>query len=115
MIRFQADADLNQNILLAAVRRFPSLDFQSATDAGLAGLSDLEVLEVASGQGRVLVTHDKKTMPRYLAEFIRSKCSAGILVVPQSLSVSRVVEDLLLIASATELDEWVDRIAYLPL
>jgi len=29
MIRFQADADLNQTILLAAVRRSPALDFQS--------------------------------------------------------------------------------------
>jgi len=57
MIRFQADADLNQNVLLAAVRRLPSLDFQSATDAGLAGLTDLEVLTLASEQGRVLVTH----------------------------------------------------------
>jgi len=48
MIRFQADADLNQTILLAAVRRAPTLDFQSATDTGLAGLSDLEALLLAS-------------------------------------------------------------------
>jgi len=54
MIRFQADADLNQAILLATVRRFPRLDFQSATDAGLAGLTDLEVLTLASEQGRIL-------------------------------------------------------------
>lgn len=36
MIRFQADADLNQGIVLATIRRLPTLDFQSATEAGLA-------------------------------------------------------------------------------
>jgi hypothetical protein len=70
MIRFQADADLNQAILLATVRRFPRLDFQSATDAGLAGLTDLAVLALASEQGRILVTHDKRTMPLHFATFI---------------------------------------------
>jgi len=57
----------------------------------------------------------KKTMSRCFAELIEATRSAGVLVVPQSLPVSRVVEDLLLIASATEPEEWVDRIAYLPL
>ena len=115
MIRFQADADLNQAILLATVRRFPRLDFQSATDAGLAGLTDLEVLTLASEQGRILVTHDKRTMPLHFGTFIEGSQSPGVLVVPQSLSVARVAEDLLLIASATQPNEWVNRIVFLPI
>jgi len=39
-IRFQADADLNQIILLATVRREPSIDFQTAEAAGLAHRRD---------------------------------------------------------------------------
>ena len=115
MIRFQADADLNQAILLATVRRFPRLDFQSATDAGLAGLTDLEVLTLASEQGRILVTHNKRTMPLHCGTFIQGTQSPGVLVVPQSLSVAWVVEDLLLIVSATQSDEWVNRIVFLPI
>jgi hypothetical protein len=115
MIRFQADADLNQAILLATVRRFPRLDFQSATDAGLAGLTDLAVLALASEQGRILVTHDKRTMPLHFATFIDRTQSPGVLVVPQSLSVARVADDLLLIVSATQSDEWVNRIVFLPI
>lgn len=88
MIRFQADADLNQTILLATVRRSPGLDFQSASDAGLAGLSDPEVLKLASEQGRILVTHDKKTMPHHFADFIQGFRSAGVLIVPQYLPTS---------------------------
>jgi hypothetical protein len=112
MIRFQTDADLNQAILLATVRRFPRLDFQSATDAGL---TDLEVLTLASEQGRILVTHDKRTMPLHFAIFIKGTQSPGVLVLPQSLSVARVADDLLLIAAATQSDEWLNRIVFLPI
>lgn len=70
MIRFQADADLNQGILLATIRRLPVLDFQSATEAGLAGLIDPQVLGLSPGQGRILVTHDMRTMPHHFASFI---------------------------------------------
>jgi hypothetical protein len=37
-IRFQADADLNEIILLAVMRREPLIDFQTATAGRLAGL-----------------------------------------------------------------------------
>lgn len=69
-VRFQADADLNQIILLAVIRREPSIDFQSAVTADLPGVEDPEVLARAARESRVLVTHDRKTMPRHFADFI---------------------------------------------
>jgi hypothetical protein len=53
-------------------------------------------------------------MPRHFAEFITSETSAGLLVIPQSLSVTAAVEELILIWSATEAEEWVNRISTLP-
>ena len=41
---FQADADLDQTIVTAVLRREPGVDFQTASVAGLAGRSDIEVL-----------------------------------------------------------------------
>jgi len=114
-IRFQADADLNQLILLAAVRREPAIDFQTAVAAGLMQLRDREVLAIAARERRVLVTHDQKTMPRHFADFITTETSTGLLVIPQHLSVAAAAEDLLLIWSATEADEWINRICFLPL
>jgi hypothetical protein len=67
-IRFQADADLNQAIVAAVLRRLPETDFRSATDAGLPGLHDLDVLALAAREGRLLVTHDQNTMPKYFGE-----------------------------------------------
>jgi hypothetical protein len=114
-IRFQADADLNQIILLAAVRREPSIDFLTAETAGLVGLKDPEVLVVAAGDGRVLVSHDQKTMPRHFAEFSAHTPSPGLLLIPQHLSIAAAVEDILLIWGASEVEEWVNRLRYLPL
>ena len=114
-VRFQADADLNQIILLATIRREPAIDFQTAMTAGLPGVADLQVLARAAKDGRVFVTHDRKTMPRHFAEFIVRETSPGLLVIPQSLSVAAAVEDLILIWSAKEAEEWVNRISILPL
>jgi hypothetical protein len=114
-IRYQADADLNEIILLAAVRREPVIDFQTALAAGLAHLQDPEVLAIAARERRILVTHDQRTMPRHFANFIGQNASYGVLVVPQHIPAPVVVENLLLIWSATEAEEWINRICFLPL
>ncbi len=114
-IRFQADADLNRIILLATVRREPSIDFQTADAAGLAHRRDTDVLVMAARGGRMLATHDKKPIPRHFAEFITTETSPGLLVVPQHLAVATVTEDLLLIWFSTEAEEWINRISFLPL
>ncbi|MGA1195159.1 MAG: DUF5615 family PIN-like protein [Candidatus Latescibacterota bacterium] len=114
-VKFQADADLNQTILQGTIRRELSIDFRTAYEAGLSGLSDPEVLAIASGDGRILVTHDQKTMPRHFGEFIIAQTSPGVLVVPQHFSISSMIDELILIWSITEANEWINRICYLPL
>jgi hypothetical protein len=47
-VRFQADADRNHTILLAAIRQEPAMDFRSAAQAGLEGIPDPEVLAAAA-------------------------------------------------------------------
>ena len=115
IIRFQADADLNQAIVDATTRREPGLDFQTAQDADLEGVQDPEVLARAAREGRILVSHDAKTMPRHFGDYITHSTSPGVFIVPQHLPVRVAAEELLLIWSATEASEWVNRICRLPL
>lgn len=112
--KFQADADLNQEIIRALTRREPGVDFRTAHSAGLAGLSDPQVLEVAARDGRILVTSDRRTMPRHFAEFIKANVSPGLVIVSQNVSAATAAEELLLIWLATEHEEWVDRICTIP-
>jgi hypothetical protein len=81
----------------------------------LAGVGDQEVLALAAPAGRVLVTHDRKTMPKNFAEFIVHTSSSGVIVIPQKLPVRAAVEDLLLIWTASEAEEWTKRMQVLPL
>ena len=114
-VRFQADADFNQIIVSAVVRRVPSVDFRTASVTGLAGLDDSAVLAKAAEDGRILVTHDQSTMPGHFRQFIASQTSPGLIVVSQQLAIRHVADDLILIWSATTSKEWTNRIAYLPI
>jgi hypothetical protein len=114
-LRFQTDADLNQTTLHAGVQREPALDFQTAAAAGLTGLRDHKVLAFAACDGRVLVTHDQKTMLRYFAAFIATATSPGVLMIAQRLRMATAVADLLLIWSTMDAEEWRNTIRFLPL
>ena len=114
-VRFQADADLKHAIVSATLRREPMIDFQTAISAELAGRDDLEVLGIAARAGRLLITHDKRTMPPHFARFIADNTSPGVLIASQRLSIDVVVDEILLIWFASDADEWIDRIAHLPL
>ena len=113
--RFQADADLNRHIVSATKRREPMVDFRTAQEAGLSGLDDEGVLAFGASEGRILVSHDRQTMPQHFGEFIQGHTSPGLLIVSQYLPVSAAAEELLLIWFASEADEWTNQIASLPL
>lgn len=114
-IRFQADADFNQIIVSAIVRRVPAIDFRTATAASLAGLKDADVLTLAAREGRILVSHDQTTMPGHFAEFVRASHSPGLIVVPQHLPLRAVVDDLILVWTVSRPEEWSNRVAFLPI
>jgi hypothetical protein len=69
--RFQADADLNEDIVTAVLRREPEIDFHTADEAGLRGLPDNAVLALAAQENRILISHDRRTMSRHFAEIHR--------------------------------------------
>lgn len=113
-IRFQADADLNEDIVAGILRREPRVDFQTAGQAGLRGLDDVQALAMAARDGRVLVSHDRKTMPRHFAEFLRSNRSPGLFIVSQKTDLLSAVEELLCVWAASEAEEWVNTICTIP-
>ena len=114
-IRFQADEDLDEDIITGLRRREPGLDFRTSLEAGLESLHDLDVLERAADQGRVLVSHDRRTMPHHFATFIGRQKSPGGLIVSQRTATAAAIDELLLIWTASEAEEWVNRIVLLPL
>lgn len=114
VIRFQADADLRQAIVTGVIRREPNLDFRSANEAGLEGIKDPEVLALAARDGRVLVTHDRKTMPSEFGQFITSQTSSGVLILSQNLPIGEAIDAIVLVWEASTAEEWIDQIMTFP-
>jgi hypothetical protein len=67
-----------------------------------------KVLEIAAEQGRMLVTHDRKTMPYEFGGYVLERTSPGVVIVPQELPVPQAMYELLLMWSASTAQEWED-------
>src|SRR5437867_6489991 len=94
-IRFLADASLNHEVVTILRRREPRLDIRTAHEAQLRGLPDPEVLRLAAGESRLLLTADRATMPHHFAAFIATADSPGVLIIPPHLSVREAAQAIL--------------------
>ena len=114
-IRFQADNDLHEDILRSAKRLRPEIDFQRAPELGLhLGVNDPEVLWLCADEGRMLVTHDRHTMPDHFIEFIKHRDSPGVFVVSRKLPIGKAAEWLVLFWEASEAEEHRNQIIDIP-
>jgi predicted nuclease of predicted toxin-antitoxin system len=109
-IRFLADEDLNRDIVDGLRRIEPALDFETATQAGLLGMPDPEVLALAAAADRVLVSHDFHTMPWHFADFIAEHESAGVILISQKMDLRDAIEGLLSQWAESNTEEWRNRI-----
>jgi hypothetical protein len=115
-IRFQADADLNFDIVKAVRSREPSIDFASAVDSQLRAISDPEILERAAIAERVVVTHDRRTMLNHFRNRLSTgKSSPGLLVVSQTAPVGPVVDAIIVLWSVSGPADLRDQVYHLPL
>ena len=95
MVTFGADENLNLLIIRGFRRRKSDLDIILIQDVGLRTEDDPIILAWAAEAGRVLLTHDIRTMPGFAAQRI----AAG-----QKMSVLVVVPDQMPIGPAIDLD-----------
>ena len=113
--RFLADADFNQKIILGLLQREPTINFQTASQGHVIGRPDLEVLAIAARENRILISHDRGTMPAHFTRFTATQSSPGLILVAQEIDIGTAIEDLLLIWAASTLEEWRDKIGFVPL
>lgn len=116
MLRFLADEDLNRAIVRGVQRVNPDIDIVRVQDVGLRTQEDIVILNWAANEGRVLLTHDVTTMPEQAYErVINNLPMPGVFVIHQEESISRVIEEIILIAECSLEGEWEGQVNYLPL
>ena len=114
-ICFQADADLNFDIVKAVRRQEPAVDFASAAEADLRGVSDPELLERAAVTNRVLVSHDRRTMLNHFRNRLAAgKSSPGLMIVSQDALIGPVVESIIILWAVSDPAELRDQAYHLP-
>jgi len=116
VLRLAADENFNNVILSGLRRRRPDLDVLRVQDAALEGADDPTVLRWAAREDRVLLTHDVTTMTRHAYDLVRAgEPMAGVLEVRRSVPVGQAIEEILLAAECSGIEEWKDQVRYLPL
>lgn len=115
-MKFAADENFNNRILRGLLRRQSDLDVVRIQDTEIAGKGDPVMLDWVAREGRILLTHDQKTIPDFVYKRIQAGLPvSGVIVARKSLPIALVIEELvLIIACSSELD-WVDRVERLPL
>ena len=115
-VRYLFDEDCNARILRGVRRRAPRLHVITALEAGLGNNTDLAILAFAATEGCIVVSHDVRTMTAYAATQLRAKQPmAGLILLPQAYPVGQAIEDLLLIAEVTTIEESHGKMVFLPL
>jgi hypothetical protein len=95
--RFLADHDLNEYIISGALRREPLVSIRRLREVGLERRNDRVVLEYARREGLIVVSHDANTMPKTAYEILaEGQTVTGLLIAPQSASIARVIDSLVL-------------------
>jgi predicted nuclease of predicted toxin-antitoxin system len=116
MLRLLADENFHGTIFRGLLRRQPDLDLVRVQDVGLSGASDPNILAWAAQDGRLLLTHDLRSMPGHVADRLRAGATMpGVIIVPRSLTVGQAIDEVLTVALASQEGEWEGQVIVVPL
>jgi predicted nuclease of predicted toxin-antitoxin system len=116
MLRLASDADFNADILRGLFRRQPDLNLIRVGDVGLQTADDPVILEWAATGGRILLTHDRATMPGFAYDRVGAgQPIPGVFVVRNKPLLGPIIDEILLVALCSSQEEWKDRVEFLPL
>jgi hypothetical protein len=116
VLRLLADENFDGSIFDGVLRRAPELDLVRVQDVGLAGADDPAILAWAAEHGRLLLTHDRSTVPHFAYERIAAGLSMpGVIEVSDRLPFAEAIEQILFLAKCSREGEWEGQVIYLPL
>lgn len=116
MLRLLSDENFNGDIVRGLLLRRPELDLVRVQDVGLEEKDDPAILAWAAENNRILLTHDRATMPDFAyARVAAGEPMPGVFVLNDRLPVKQAIDELLLTNTCSEQGEWVGLVLYLPL
>jgi hypothetical protein len=119
MSRFQylLDEHVDPALQKALISRSPDITVWRLGDPGAPapGTLDPDILIWCEKQAFSLITNNRASMPMHLRDHLAAgRQVPGIFTLNPEMSIGQTVEELLLIWSAAESEEYVDQLNYLP-
>jgi predicted nuclease of predicted toxin-antitoxin system len=116
MLRLVADENFNGHILSGLKRREPRLDVVRVQDCGLRGATDPDLLEWAWRESRIVISHDRRTLPQFVYQRIDLGLPTnGVFIVDDRMRIDDAIEDIVIAACCCDVEECIDRVVYIPL
>jgi predicted nuclease of predicted toxin-antitoxin system len=116
VISFLVDQNFNEHIVDGLTRRIPTLDCILVRDVGLAAAPDPTILERAATQDRVLLTHDRRTIPPFAyARVAAGQPMPGVFLVSDDMPVGQAIDELLIAVHCLTPDECKDIVKSFPM
>jgi len=116
MLRMLSDENFNNDIVRALLLQQPDVDIVRTQDVGLSEAEDTDVLAWAAENDRILLTHDRRTVPDFAyARVAAGEPMPGVFVLNIRAPVRRGIQELLLVNACSEHAEWSGRVVHLPL
>ena|SRR5258706_10452903 len=117
MLPFLADENFHGPLITALMKRNPAVDLLRVQDVGLEGKDDPTILDWAALENRILLTHDRKTIPRFALDRVQKGLPMpGVWVIRRrSIPIQRIVDEILLFAECNLDGEWANQILFFPI
>jgi hypothetical protein len=97
-------------------RRLTALELVRVQDVGLAAANDPAILAWAADQGRIVLTHDRSTLPGFAYERVQTgQPMPGVFVVSDQMPIGQAVDELLLAIQCLSSQECENLVRFFPL
>jgi predicted nuclease of predicted toxin-antitoxin system len=98
MLRFLSDENFNGDIVRGLFLRQPNLDLLRVQDVGLRELDDPAILDWAANNDRILLTHDRATMPDFAYDrLLEGQPMSGVFLINDRMPTRQAIDELLLL------------------
>lgn len=116
MLKLVSDENFNADILRGLYRRRPALDVVRVQDVGLSAAPDPGVLAWAAREHRIVLTHDRDTMPNFAYDRVRAgEPLPGVFLVSDLMPIGQAIDELLLALECLAPEECKDQVTFFPL
>lgn len=115
-MRFATDENFDGRILNGLLIRLPDLDIVRVQDTEMHKSPDDKLLRWLADEGRILLTHDVRTMPRFVYERVRvGQPVPGVIEVHKDTPIGVAIDELEIAISAGTPEDFENQVHYIPM